>query len=177
MLLEIGLLCLFILPFVRNFGFWRIRSSVWKRLKKVQSVSVLFKWTTRKQPLYGQKLLQLQFQASHALQTIYQHQLLVLPMSMFPAIVFQHYVWQIPTGLLVYPIHSAGIHHDKCSSLSKLLPTTPAGYTDVHVSSHRLPISVCSVRGYCIIVVFPMEFLMRAPESLYTLSKLFGPLL
>ena len=82
---------------------------------------------------------------STTLQTIYQHQLLVLPMSMFPAIVFQHYAWQIPTGLLVYPIHSAGIHHDKCSSLSKLLPTTPAGYTNVHVSSHRLPISVCSV--------------------------------
>ena len=29
-----------------------------------------------------------------ALQTIYQHQLLVLPMSMFPAIVFQHYTWK-----------------------------------------------------------------------------------
>ena len=33
----------------------------------------------------------------------------------------------IPAGLLVSPIHSGGIHHDKCSSLSKLLPTTPAG--------------------------------------------------
>ena len=89
--------------------------------------------------------LRLYWQTPCTLQTIYQHQLLVLPMSMFPAIVFQHYAWQIPTGLLVYPIHSAGIHHDKCSSLSKLLPTTPASYTNVHVSIHRLPISVCSV--------------------------------
>ena len=60
-----------------------------------------------------------------------------------------HYTWQyLHTGLLVSPIHSVGIHHDKCSSLSKLLlPTTPAGYTNVHVSGHRLPISVCSAMG------------------------------
>ena len=34
------------------------------------------------------------FLTQTTLQTIYQHQLLVLPMSMFPAIVFQHYTWQ-----------------------------------------------------------------------------------